>query len=191
MYYLIRILSTSGLRISEAILLTYDNLFIEEFEDKKYYFVKVLSGKGGKTGKRLLTKKLYDELMYFKKKYKSADNDIIFKIKVPENKDIKNLGYYQLSKSRMSGRQLYYQTRQAQIVRYSLLKLGKIIKLYDNKNTLTPHMFRHAVGMILYKKGMPLDKIQQVLDHNSIATTQIYAHADKKEIARDFTKLMK
>jgi integrase len=190
MYYLIRVLSTSGLRISEALTTKFSNL-LEEKDEKNslHHYIKIESGKGGKTGKRVMTPTVYEELLHFKKKYKSKDDDLIFNVEIENiNKDVDSV---MLSKNRTSTKQLYILHRKCKKIRDELIKLGKIIKIYDNENTLTPHMFRHAVGMMLYKKGMPLDKIQQVLDHTNISTTQIYAHADKKEISIEFDKLMK
>jgi len=45
-----------------------------------------------------------------------------------------------------------------------------------------PHIFRHGRAMSLLKKGAPLDVIQNVLRHASIATTQIYAHQNINDV---------
>ncbi|WP_113675478.1 tyrosine-type recombinase/integrase [Vallitalea guaymasensis] len=39
-----------------------------------------------------------------------------------------------------------------------------------------PHLFRHGRAMQLLKAGASLETIQRILGHESIATTQIYAH---------------
>lgn len=44
-----------------------------------------------------------------------------------------------------------------------------------NKN-MTTHHIRHSCAMHYLRMGMPLNLIQKILGHNSIATTQIYAH---------------
>lgn len=43
---------------------------------------------------------------------------------------------------------------------------------------LHPHMLRHTMAMHLYQKGVSLEFIAQILGHNSIETTSIYAFAD-------------
>jgi site-specific recombinase XerD len=43
---------------------------------------------------------------------------------------------------------------------------------------LTPHMFRHARALHLYRNGMPLPIISEFLGHSSIQSTQVYAYAD-------------
>jgi integrase/recombinase XerD len=45
-----------------------------------------------------------------------------------------------------------------------------------------PHIFRHARAMSLLNKGVPLEQIQQVLGHESVSTTQIYAHQSLNDI---------
>ena len=40
------------------------------------------------------------------------------------------------------------------------------------------HVFRHSIGMAMYKAGIPLSYIKDFLGHSSIDSTAIYAHAD-------------
>ena len=40
------------------------------------------------------------------------------------------------------------------------------------------HVFRHSIGMAMYKAGIPLSYIKDFLGHSSIDSTSIYAHAD-------------
>jgi integrase/recombinase XerD len=46
---------------------------------------------------------------------------------------------------------------------------------------VTPHMIRHTTAMQLKKAGWPLEDIQAFLNHSSITTTSIYAHAESQE----------
>lgn len=43
---------------------------------------------------------------------------------------------------------------------------------------ITPHMFRHSRAMHLYRNGMSLAMVAQLLGHSQMETTQIYAYAD-------------
>lgn len=40
------------------------------------------------------------------------------------------------------------------------------------------HVFRHSIGMAMYKAGIPISYIKDFLGHASIDSTAIYAHAD-------------
>lgn len=51
----------------------------------------------------------------------------------------------------------------------------------------TPHKLRHAYACTLLRSGVPLDKIQKLLGHASISTTQIYA---KTELGADIGRLV-
>jgi integrase/recombinase XerD len=45
-----------------------------------------------------------------------------------------------------------------------------------------PHLLRHTRAMALLRKDVPLEVIQRLLGHESIATTQIYAHNDIDDV---------
>jgi integrase/recombinase XerD len=47
---------------------------------------------------------------------------------------------------------------------------------------VTPHMCRHSYATMLVNRGIPLNQIQQLLGHASLATTQIYLHASGREL---------
>lgn len=45
------------------------------------------------------------------------------------------------------------------------------------------HVFRHSIGMAMFKAGIPLPYIKDFLGHSSIDSTSIYAHADNETMA--------
>lgn len=63
------------------------------------------------------------------------------------------------------------------IYEYSLKALNKRIH---------PHMLRHSCASWLYNKGWDLKKLQDYLGHESISSTQIYTHVNKKSIEDGF-----
>ncbi len=45
-----------------------------------------------------------------------------------------------------------------------------------------PHRFRRTAGTIALNRGMPLEQVQQMLGHEDIATTTIYARSEEKNV---------
>lgn len=50
---------------------------------------------------------------------------------------------------------------------------------------INPHALRHSCGRYLKEKGLDLDEIAEVLGHDQIETTKIYARPSKEHIKRE------
>ncbi len=53
-------------------------------------------------------------------------------------------------------------------------KMREYLKRAGIERKLTPHSLRHTFAILLMEKGVPLNRIQAILGHESIATTSIY-----------------
>lgn len=144
-------LYSCGLRVSELITLKLSDLFFEEG------FIKI-TGKGNK--QRF----------------------------VPVGKTtIKLIGLYvnqvrvHLSVQKSFEDTLFLNRRGKQITRAMVFTIIKDLALKINLNkTISPHTFRHSFATHLLENGADLRSIQLMLGHESITTTEVYMHLDRK-----------
>lgn len=144
-----------GLRVSELISLKISDLFFEEG------FIKV-SGKGDK--QRFvpignLTQK-YIEI------YKATSRSSLKIQKGHEDT-------------------LFLNRRGKQLTRAMIFTIIKDLAVKTNlKKTISPHTFRHSFATHLLENGADLRSIQLMLGHESITTTEIYVHLDRRHLAQ-------
>ena len=76
---------------------------------------------------------------------------------------------------------IFLNQRGSILSRISVFNLIKLLALKAGiKKTVSPHTFRHSFATSLVEGGADLRAVQQMLGHESITTTEIYTHIDRK-----------
>ena len=149
-----------GLRVSELVALKISDLFFEEG------FIKI-TGKGNK--------ERFVPIGNLTQKYiQIYQNDIRVHLKIKK-------GFEDT---------LFLNRRGSQLTRAMIFTIIKdlAVKISLNKS-ISPHTLRHSFATHLLENGADLRSIQLMLGHESITTTEIYVHLDRrflKEVMHNF-----
>jgi integrase/recombinase XerD len=80
---------------------------------------------------------------------------------------------------------LFLNRRGRQLTRAMIFTIIKELALkIDLKKNISPHTFRHSFATHLLENGADLRSIQLMLGHESITTTEIYVHLDRKHLTQ-------
>ena len=75
--------------------------------------------------------------------------------------------------------------------RISICAIQKMLKAIEKKsgvNHIHPHKFRRTLATNLHRRGMPIEKIKEILGHDNINTTMQYIVLDQSDIEHDYRK---
>jgi integrase/recombinase XerD len=140
-----------GLRVSELVSLKISDLFFEEG------FIKI-TGKGNK--------QRFVPIGNLTKKYIH-----IYKDNIRTHLNIKK-GHEDT---------LFLNRRGSQLSRAMVFTIIKVLAIQINLNkSISPHTLRHSFATHLLENGADLRSIQLMLGHESITTTEIYVHLDRR-----------
>lgn len=148
-----------GLRVSELTHLKISDLYFDEG------FIKV-TGKGNKQRfvpiARLTMKyiKLYIEQVRNHQEIHKPDSDVLF--------------------LNRRGKKL------TRAMVFTIIK--QLAEKIGLQKVISPHTFRHSFATHLLENGADLVSIQQMLGHESITTTEIYMHLDRKHLSETLLK---
>jgi integrase/recombinase XerD len=144
-----------GLRVSEVTALKISDLFFDEG------FIKI-TGKGNK--QRFVP--ISELTMKFILLYKNS-----VRIHVPTQKGFEDT--------------LFLNRRGKQLTRAMVFTIIKSLAVEINLNKIiSPHTLRHSFATHLLENGADLRAIQMMLGHESITTTEIYVHLDRKHLTQ-------
>lgn len=144
-----------GLRVSELVALKISDLFFEEG------FIKI-TGKGNK--------QRFVPVGNLTKKY----------IEIYKNNIRTHLNIQKGDEDT-----LFLNRRGKQLTRAMIFTIIKNLSVAINLNkTISPHTFRHSFATHLLENGADLRSIQLMLGHESITTTEIYVHLDRKHLTQ-------
>ena len=71
--------------------------------------------------------------------------------------------------------------------------MKKLIDIYPCQipSEATPHSLRHSFASHLLQNGINIRKIQKLLGHESIDTTQVYTNLDDEYLKKEYDKIQK
>ncbi len=142
-----------GLRVSELTDLKISDLYFEEG------FIKI-TGKGNK-------QRLVPTSDYTKKFINIYKDEVRIHQKI--NKDDSDI--------------LFLNRRGNKLTRAMIFTIIKrLAEKAGIKKKISPHTFRHSFATHLLENGADLRAIQQMLGHESITTTEVYMHVDRKHL---------
>jgi integrase/recombinase XerD len=155
---IVETLYSCGLRVSELINLSYQNLYLD------IGFIKVI----GKSSKERLVPIGSSAIKYIT----IYDKDYRKNIKVKAGND----GF------------LFLNRRGSKISRNMIfIIIKKIAQKLNLEKKISPHTFRHSFATHMIEGGADLRAVQEMLGHESITTTEIYTHLNK-EYLREVVK---
>jgi len=156
---IIETLYSCGLRVTELVNLKLSDLFFDEG------FIKV-TGKGEK------------------QRFVPIGNQTIKYINIYVNEVRTHLKIENQFKDT-----LFLNRRGKQLTRAMIFTIVKqLAELVGLKKNISPHTFRHSFATHLLENGADLRAIQLMLGHESITTTEIYMHVDRRHLSEVINK---
>lgn len=169
-YALLRLLAFTGMRKSEALALTWNDLNLEENE----LSISKAIGRGDNARLYLKSTKTGSSRTL------KLDNDTVEILK--EWKRIQKREYLVLGHNTMQANQLIFSNLKNEFIQPVQVQkwMYSVIKKYSFKK-ITPHGLRHTHCSLLFEAGASIKEVQDRLGHTDVKTTlDIYTHVTKK-----------
>lgn len=164
----LEILSSSGLRISEAVSLKETDIQKINYQGSNKNFL-IVRGKGNK--ERIVP--LSDKTMSVLKDYLEVRKEFLDE----------NNGRI------IDDKKFLFPSKRAELGHISRQQAANLIKEYAIKanidpKKISPHILRHSFATNILEKGIDLRVLQEILGHSDISTTQIYTHTNVGKLKR-------
>ena len=160
-YAMVKMLLTTGLRVSELISLDREQINFEQGEF-------TVRGKGDKPRIVFLTSATKTALQ----KYLSLRTDILTPLFINSGKGTVRFG--DINEKR----------------RITRVSVEAIVRNYTKQaeieHRITPHTLRHCFATGLLRSGADIRSVQELLGHSSITTTQLYTHLTNEDLKQTF-----
>ncbi len=140
-----------GLRVSELVELKLSNLFFEEG------FIRVI-GKGNKERLVPIGAMAQKQISLYIEHYRNHQNVA---------KNAENIVFLNRRGNKLSRVMIF-------------LMIKQLVELAGLRKNISPHTFRHSFATHLIEGGADLRAVQDMLGHESITTTEIYTHLDRR-----------
>ncbi|MCL2682084.1 MAG: site-specific tyrosine recombinase XerD [Bacteroidales bacterium] len=140
-----------GLRVTELVELKLSNLFFKEG------FIRVI-GKGNKERLVPIGNVAQKQITMYLEHYRNHQNI---------TKNSENIVFINNRGSKLSRVMIF-------------LMIKQLVELSGLRKTISPHTFRHSFATHLIEGGADLRAVQDMLGHESITTTEIYTHLDRR-----------
>ena len=157
---ILEVLFSTGLRVSELINLSKDQINLEVLKKNENKDIEIaIIGKGSHPRTVYISSRTIQWLIKYLEK--RTDDDISLFINLSNN--------IKASSTRLSVRSIE-----------NIIK--KYCKITGLPITTTPHTIRHSYATDLLEQGVDLRTIQEFLGHQNIVTTQVYTHVTSKHL---------
>ncbi|MCI0330146.1 MAG: tyrosine-type recombinase/integrase [candidate division Zixibacteria bacterium] len=173
---------SSGLRLGELSTLKRDDLDLERC------WVQVL-GKGGKARGVPMTEKAVEALRVYLDICETAEKRVVSGV-TPDARVGSGSTLLTLNNSRHSRfEMLFCKEDGTAFSRRGIARMvKKVLLTVDGRPDISPHALRHTFATHLYRRGIDLRSLQELLGHSKISTTQIYTAVDPEWLKEQHKK---